>query len=210
MVKVGGAGNNLRPMARCGRRAAPFGEEGLDDAVLERMEGDGDETPRRLEHLFGGDEAVGQFAKLVIDENPQRLERAGGRMDRAVAHVHYPRDDVGERPRRIDRPLGAGADDGACDGARLALFAQYEQDRREVPLVGVGDDIGGARTVLLHAHVERPVEAEGKSARGLVDLHRGNAEVEHHAIDGSNAVCGQCRREVGEAVLDQRERPLGL
>ena len=35
-----------------------------------------------------------------------------------------------------------------------------------------------------HAHVERPVAAEGKSALGLVELHGGDADVEQHAVDG--------------------------
>ena len=43
--------------------------------------------------------------------------------------------------------------------------------------------VGGGRSALRHAHVERPVAAEGKAALGLVELHGGNADVEHHAID---------------------------
>ena len=37
-------------------------------------------------------------------------------------------------------------------------------------------------TRLRHAHVERPVGAEGEAALGLVDLHRGDADVEHDAV----------------------------
>ena len=45
------------------------------------------------------------------------------------------------------------------------------------------DEVGGAVAVALHAHVERPVVAEGEAALGLVELHRGDADVEHDAVD---------------------------
>ena len=44
------------------------------------------------------------------------------------------------------------------------------------------------RPRLRHAHVERPVAQEGEAARGLVDLHRGDADIEHHAVDGRDAL----------------------
>ena len=36
---------------------------------------------------------------------------------------------------------------------------------------------------LAHPHVERPVLLEGEAARGLVELHRGDADVEHDAVE---------------------------
>jgi len=48
---------------------------------------------------------------------------------------------------------------------------------------GTVDDVGRARPMLPHAHVERPVMTEGKAPLRLVQLHGGNADVEHHAID---------------------------
>ena len=36
---------------------------------------------------------------------------------------------------------------------------------------------------LLHAHVERPVGAEGEAALGLVELEGGDAEIHHHAVE---------------------------
>ena len=71
------------------------------------MEGDHDEPAGRLEDALGGGEAARQFGKLVVDENPQRLEGPRRRMDHALARAHHARDDVGERARRVDRLLVA-------------------------------------------------------------------------------------------------------
>ena len=47
----------------------------------------------------------------------------------------------------------------------------------------VVDEIGGRRAVLAHPHVERSVLLEGKAPLGPVELHRGDAEIEHDAVD---------------------------
>ena len=67
--------------------------------------------------------------------------------------------------------------------AYLPLLAEEIEDADEVGGARLVDDIGGADAVRGHAHVERPVPLEGEAALGLVDLHRGNAEIERHAID---------------------------
>ena len=87
-------------MPRAGRRAAALGEEGFDDAVLERMEGNHDQASGGFEHPLGRGEAARQFAELIVDENPQRLEGARRRMNGAVARMHDTRDDLGQRSRR--------------------------------------------------------------------------------------------------------------
>ena len=46
--KVGGGATTSGWWREAGRRAAAFGEKFLDDAVLERMEGDNDKTARRV------------------------------------------------------------------------------------------------------------------------------------------------------------------
>src|SRR6185437_14333907 len=65
-------------------------------------------------------------------------------------------------------------------------------------------DVGGARAAASHAHVERPVEPERKSALGLVELHRGDAEIEHHAVDG-RALVREDLVQIGKALFDQFE-----
>ena len=59
--------------SRCA--AARVTEEALDDAVLERMEGDDDEAAARFEAALGGGERVDELAELVVDVDAQRLKR---------------------------------------------------------------------------------------------------------------------------------------
>src|SRR5262245_12630442 len=52
-----------RQMTRARSLAGTIGEERLDDPVLERMEGNNDETPAGLQHMLGGKQRLRQFAK---------------------------------------------------------------------------------------------------------------------------------------------------
>ena len=60
-------------------RACPL-EELLDQAVLQRVEGDDDEPPPAREHALGRGEGPCQLTQLVVDVDAQRLEGARGRM----------------------------------------------------------------------------------------------------------------------------------
>ena len=99
----------------------------------------------------------------------------------------------------------ARLDDGARDRARMALLAEQEDDVGEIALARRGDDVGGARPVAAHAHVERPVEPEREAAFGAVELHRGDAEIEHDAVDLREAGGARDRVELREAFFDQRQ-----
>src|ERR1700733_4010290 len=56
-----------------------------------------------------------------------------------------------------------------------------------------------------HAHVEGAVEAEREAAVGLVELHRGDADVHHHAVDGFKSLTRANLAEMREAVFHQRQ-----
>src|SRR5581483_6525832 len=56
------------------RRGAPAGEEPLDDAVLERMEGDDDKPSARLQQALGGGKSASKLTKFVIEIDSERLE----------------------------------------------------------------------------------------------------------------------------------------
>ena len=73
--------------------------------------------------------------------------------------------------------------------ARMAARSRSEAEATTSAAVGPAD---------AHAHVERTVMAKGKSALGLVELHRGDAEVEDHAVDGVVAAAAQHRLQIGE------------
>ena len=75
----------------------------------------------------------------------------------------------------------------------------------EVALARRVDDIGRARARARHAHVERPIEAEGEAALRRIELHGGDAEVEHHAVDFRETGVARGVVEIGEAIFDQHE-----
>ena len=66
----------------------------------------------------------------------------------------------------------------------MPLLAEARNDGGEIALGGGGNQVGGARPALAHAHVERAVETEGEAALGFVELHRRDADIEHDTIDG--------------------------
>ena len=174
------------------------------------MECHDDEPAAGLEHLLGRGQAGGELGKLLVDEHAQRLERPGRRMDGAGTRMHDAGDDLGERVRGTDRRRAAGSDDGAGNGAGMALLAERRDDGGKVALGCRGHDIGRGRSVAAHAHVEGTIAAEGKSALGLVELHRGDAEVEDDAVDRVVSAALRHRLQIGESVLDQHQPAAGV
>ena len=108
---------HVRRMARGAALAArALGEEILDDAVFERMEGHRDQPPAGAQDGFGRRQPGDQLAQLVIDEQPQRLKAARRRMlGVVVAAAEHARDEVGEFQRAVERRVITAADDGAGD-----------------------------------------------------------------------------------------------
>ena len=92
----------------------------------------------------------------------------------------------------------------------MTLFAEDIDDVGEIGLGGLRDDIRRGRPVMAHPHVERAAEPEREAALGLVELHRGNADVHHDAVDGGHALRRADVGEVGESVLDQGQPAVGL
>jgi len=79
---------------RCAGRAPPGS---LDDAILERMEGHDHQPPARRKQSFGPGQGGGQLGKLVVDEDAERLERAGSRMNHARPRPHHALNNGGKR-----------------------------------------------------------------------------------------------------------------
>ena len=73
--------------------------------------------------------------------------------------------------RRRNRLRFARFGDGARNRARVMLFTECTDDRGKIAFAGAGNDISRARSLASHAHVERSVEPERKSAGRLVKLH---------------------------------------
>ena len=144
-----------------------------------------------------------QFVELLIDENPQALERPRRRMNFAGLGAHDLAHEIGERTRRRNRCVLPRGDNRTRHGARVTLFAENIDDVGEISFGRLGDHVGCGRTVLPHAHVERALAAKRKAATGFVQLHRGHADIHHDAIDRRRTLSGTNLREVGESILDQ-------
>ena len=128
--------------------------------------------------------AVGELAELVVHEDAQRLERARRRMDLARPCCARPC----RRSRRARASWRSAASARACTMARATSRAKRSSPSvammcGEIALGGRVHQIGGARPVAAHAHVERAVVAEREAALGLIELHRRDAEIEHDAVD---------------------------
>ena len=92
----------------------------------------------------------------------------------------------------------------------MALFAEDIDDVGEIGLGRLRNDIRRGRPVMAHPHVERAAEPEREAALGLVELHRGNADVHHDAVHCGHALRRADLRKVGESVLDQGQPAIGL
>ncbi len=124
-----------------------------------------------------------QLAKLIVDEDAQRLEHARRRVD-LVARLASDMglDCVGKVERAFEGPLLPARLDHAGDTSGMALFAQEIEDPGQIARLEGVDDVGSVDARLRHAHVERTVMPEGKAALRFIELHRGDADVEHDAI----------------------------
>lgn len=158
-------------------------------------------------------QAVGQFVQFAVHPDAQSLERAGRGMDALAlggAAGQVP-DQARQFARARERALGPGLDDRLGDPARVALLAEDGNQPGKVPLfIGI-DHLGGGFPIgarAFHAHVEGTVEAEREAPVGIVDLHRGHAEIEGDAVDRRDAVALEQRDHLGKPALDQREAAL--
>src|SRR6185437_1164467 len=93
------------------------------------MEGDDDEPAAGLEQALGGGKAFGELAELIVEIEPERLERSRRRVLGLIAfpaeHAH---DDLGELAGRGDGLLAAAGDDGFGDRAGPPLLAELADD----------------------------------------------------------------------------------
>src|SRR5690606_11226725 len=156
--------------AVAGRRLGARGDEPLDDAVLERMEADHRQPPARAQRVVGGAEAALEVLELAVDVDPDRLERARGRVDVATPARHHRGAQPGQFGGALERALAAADNDRARNAAAHALLATGPQHVGDLALVGAGQPLGRALARLgIHAHVQRAVLAEAEAAPGDVE-----------------------------------------
>ena len=102
-----------------------------------------------------------------------------------------------------DRLFAAGGHDRTGDGTGVAFLAERLDDRCQVSFGRRCQEIGRRRPVAAHAHVERTIVAKGEATVGLIELQRGNSEVEDDAVNGVVPAIARDRLQIGEFVLDQ-------
>ena len=144
-AKRGGLGGGLGGVAAAaGGGAGAELEEALDDAVLERVEGDDGEPAARRERTLGGGEAAGELAELVVDRDAQRLEAAGRGVRLAGLRARQQAlDQAGELQRGGEGRAPPVGDDGAGDAAGRALLAVLVEEVGERGFGQAVDEVGG-------------------------------------------------------------------
>ena len=132
---------------------------------------------------FGRLQPIHKRAHFVVHGNAQRLKAARG----GVALARFgPRQTPFNQCNKLCRGRNRGgctrARNGARDAPGGAFFAVVVKDVRQQRLWRGVDQICGAGPMVGHAHIQRAIAQKGKSALWLVQLHRGHAQIQHHAI----------------------------
>eukprot|EP00964_Phaeocystis_antarctica_P016174 scaffold8936_cov61-Phaeocystis_antarctica.AAC.14 len=171
-----------------GRRVAtqPAGaQQALHPSVLEGVVREHRQPPAGPHEGGGGGKEGIELIELAVDGDAQCLEDArrglGRRLRRAALAL---RGEYGGQLRgRVHRPRG---DQGAREAARVLLLAVLPQHPRDVLHLPLVDDLARRQLGigrLVHAHVERAVAHEREASGALVDLMRGDAEVDEQPVE---------------------------
>ena len=92
-------------------------------------------------------------------------------------------DRLDEIARPLERLLAPPPDDRPRDLPRVALLAVAPEDRRQLLLVRLVDEVGrGPVGGRIHPHVERSIGRVREAALRPVELHARDAEVEQHRV----------------------------
>src|SRR5207244_6752221 len=144
-------------------------EEPLHAPVFERVERNPCKSTIALEHVPRQWKRSIDLRELVVDDDPQRLEDALGRMAAAEPRRRRHRADD-----RLDEVVGglnrAVADDRARDLTCVALLAEVTEGARQLPRLPRVDDLACAELLVgVHAHVQRRLVRVRESALARVD-----------------------------------------
>ncbi len=172
-------------MARAAGLARTVGDEALDDAVLQRMEGDDGEPAARLQRALGRKQRAREFAEFVVDEDAQRLEDARRRMDPVL---RIAADSVLDRLGEIARACRTAVSRGAsrsCGAMRPACRSSPRKPkmRARSPALKVLTTSAALRPGCAMRMSSGPSWRKEKPRSRLVELHGGDADIEHDAVD---------------------------
>ena len=141
------------------------------------------------------------LAKLVVDGNPEALERPGRYVNvLRPCRTRYGRFDSSSQIARGAQR--APRHDELCDPASPTLFAVLTQDSLDLrSRVAVDDLRRGERRAWVHPHVEGAVGTEAEPTFRVIDLTAGEAEVEQDQVGGGESVLGADRLQLGESTV---------
>jgi hypothetical protein len=137
------------------------------------VEGDDPKTPTGPEDADCCLQASFEAFELVVHRDAKRLEGARRRVDplRPEPPRHHLLDELTELRCGGDRRWLPGSDDSVRDRSCEALIAVVTNHRRQLVRRQRVDELGGGDAgARVHAHVERPVEAEAEAAGRVVEL----------------------------------------
>ena len=183
-------------------------DEGLDDAVFQRMKADHHQAAARRQQLERRVQALFELLKLGVDENPKSLKCARCRVLARLAGLDRTSHELGKLPRGSNRaPAFAPSNKRLCNLYSKPFFpivritsAMWRSSARARNSAALSPRVG------VHAHVQRAVETEAEAARGVVDLRRGDARSSSSAVDRADAERGQRRRHLREAAWWMEKR----
>ena len=167
--------------------------------------------PRSAEQREALREAALESAELVVERDANGLERARRGMNAARSvPARMRRDESRELPRRRQRRRRARAHDRGCDLPRARLLAVAEQHVGELVLrrrrASHSAAVGPLRSV--HPHVQGSVVREAETALRLIQLRRGDPEVEEDPGEAAFAEpwCRDGAKIFEAGVLDAESR----
>src|SRR6185436_20526739 len=117
----------------------------LDEAVLKGVKGDDAESPARRQEIGAFRESGLEAPQLVVDRDPDGLERPGRGMDPVRSPVRRDRggDQVGELPARADGRPGPHLHQTPGDPPGRRLLAVLVDDPGQLGLGRPADQLGG-------------------------------------------------------------------
>lgn len=157
--------------------------EMFDSTIFERMKTDHGHAAARREHVECRLKTSLQLPEFVIDMHPQRLKGARSRV-LAIVSTHDSLHELGKLARASQRCFGTTRDDGSGDAPRMPLFTEFSDHLKQLPFIRASDEVRcrlAARGI--HAHIERTVFGKTEPSGGIVELRRGDTEIEQHTTN---------------------------
>src|SRR4030095_83045 len=162
-------------------------ERVLDDTVFKRVKRDDGKPPAGTKTVRRRGKEIAQIVQLTIHSDAQTLKRPRCRMNLSV-------------PRRSENPLDgsrqvesgsqwARTNDRPGDRPRPALLAIHIEDVRDLLLAESIHNLGRRqRLTAIHTHVQISLTHKGKPPPGIVEHHRGDADVGQYPVRIQNTV----------------------